>query len=204
MILNLSFFRLEKVLKNKYKNEPPFSIWIYEILVMDKIRVVNQVDILISNHWKPKNKVKWPLNWKWHWKGFFNDYNFVFENSSIWTCMWELWACKVTIFIPWLNQEFSILLILSSRSFCHIDAPPPNNHKVYYREQSDDLLPSLGHGVFCELCYLWFIHASFWLQFILMAFFFSLCKLISLWTCHCEFILIPSQSSHAIFLFKIS
>lgn len=111
----------------------------------------------------PKTKEKWPLNWKWHWKGFSNDYNFVFENSSIGTCMWELWACKVTIFIHWQNQEFSIFLLESSRSFCHIDAPPPNNHKVYYREQSDDLLPSLGHGVFwsCVVCGLYMHHFDF-------------------------------------------
>lgn len=150
----------------------------------------------------PKTKVGWPLNWKWHWKDFFKDYNFVFENSSIGTCMRDLWACKVTIFIPWQNQEFSIFPFESSRSFYHIDAPPPNNHKIYYWEQSDDLFPSIGHGLFCELCCLWLVHASFWFQFTLTTFIFSLCKLISLWTCDCEFTLIPFQSFHAFFLFK--
>jgi hypothetical protein len=154
---------LEKVLKSKLKNEPHSLFGYMKFLLWTKKGLSIKLTFWFPTTESPKTKVKWPLNWKWHWKGFFNNYNFVFENFSIETCMWKLWACKVTIFIPWQNQEFWILSLENSRSFCHIDALPPNNHKVYYKEQSDDLLQSLCHGVFCELCCLWLVHASFWL-----------------------------------------
>ncbi len=149
--------------KVNIKNEPHSLFGYMKFLLWTKKGLSIKLTFWFPTAESPKTKVKWPLNWKWHLKGFFNNYNFVSENFSIETCMWELSACKVTIFIPWQNQEFSILFFESSRSFCYIDALPPNNHKVYYKEQSDDLLPSLYHGVFCELCCLWLVHASFWL-----------------------------------------
>ncbi len=49
----------------------------------------------------------------------------------------------------------------SLRTFCHFDITLDINHRVYYKEDSDEFLPSLGHDVSCELSYSWFICAPF-------------------------------------------
>lgn len=49
----------------------------------------------------------------------------------------------------------------SLRTFWHFDITLDINHRVYYNEDNDEFLPSLGHDVFCELSYSWFIYAPF-------------------------------------------
>ncbi len=45
--------------------------------------------------------------------------------------------------------------------FCHFHIAPITSGKVYYKEESDELLPSLGHGVICKFDCMRFIHSSF-------------------------------------------
>ncbi len=88
----------------------------------------------------------------------------------------------------------------SLKTFGHFDVDITTNHKIYY-EENGELLSSLGHGVFYEFSFLWFVHVWFWFQFALTILVFSLSKLISPWTFAREFFQIPFCSSHTIFLY---
>jgi len=50
--------------------------------------------------------------------------------------MWELWIWKVTRFITWQNKKYSRFFFENLEIFCHFDATPTINHKVYYKEEN--------------------------------------------------------------------
>ncbi len=72
--------------------------------------------------------------------------------------------------------------------------------KKYYRKENGKFFQVQTMVCLANVGYIWFVYATFWLQFVVMAFFFSLCKLISPWIQAFEFVLISYWNSHAFFI----
>lgn len=98
------------------------------------------------------------------WKHGSNDFqienviNMVLEFffQKLW---WDLWVHKVVRLDK--IKYFQDYFMKVSTYFCHFDIAPITSGKVYYKEENDELLPSLSHGVICKFGCMQFIHSSF-------------------------------------------
>jgi hypothetical protein len=81
------------------------------------------------------------------------------------------------------------------KTFCYFNTTLTTNHKLYYKEENEWVLPKSRLWCIFELDCPWCIHAPFCIKW-LIAFFFCLCRFTSFWTFTFEFMLIPSWSSH--------
>ncbi len=98
--------------------------------------------------------VKWISNWACDQY----DVRKLFSKAMT-TLKWDLWAQKVVRLDK--IKYFQDYFMKVSTDFCPFDIAPISSGKVYYKEESDELLPSLGYGVICKFGCMWFIHASF-------------------------------------------
>ncbi len=108
------------------------------------------------------------------------------------------WSC--VLHNKWENQNFGGFLLGSPRIFCHFNAPLP--FKKYYKEEngiSSQIRIIVCHVNVCfSLVNSCIIFITICINYL---FFFGFCKLTSWTHWACEFVLIPSKSSHALFFF---
>lgn len=83
----------------------------------------------------------------WCWNSFFKSYDEIYELTKLWD------LTKSNIFKDYFMRV--------STYFYHFDIAPITSGKVYYNEESDELLPSLNHGVICKFGCMRLIHSSF-------------------------------------------
>jgi hypothetical protein len=136
MILNLSFFRLEKVLKIKYKKQAP----ILHLDIWNSCYGQEGLWIKLTFWFPTSESSKTKVTWLW----IENDIGKVF--SMITTLFlktlqlelvcesYELAKLQYSYIGKIKNFQYSLLKVLGL--FVTLMHPPPNNHKVSYREQS--------------------------------------------------------------------